>query len=1104
MRMHPRPELDSHALLAPRPARRGIVRALAVLAALAALGAPRPAGAQGGVWTSVPVPGGPVYGVADGDSGTVLIAGATGAYRFDGFRRRQLPIFSATTDSLKGNCILRTAAGDVWFGTTTGVVRLTPGGVITRYNATNGIGNSSDSDVSCLAEGKDGSVWAGTSVGGLSHFVSGAWTTITTDDGLPSMSVAAVAVDPNDGSLWVGCLGATGGLAHVVGAVITVTNQFSLTPTKDVHAVLALESGRVWFGTGGGLALLDHGQLSEYAPGSPTAIVALAEGAHGEIWFGMGNRGIGWLADGRATLLPSGPPSPIIEGLYADAAGDLWVSTNAGLGRFEGAPVLSLSQSALLYSGFNAQCAIRDPARDAPGDSVDAHGAVWIGTSGTAFGPGFLTVVRLVNGRLRVLGTADGLLSGHTAALAPADSGQVWIGTWDGNVASGLARVALDGTVLETETTTLPSRDVFALERAGPGQVWVGGPAGVCLVDHGVVRPLRSGPAGVPLASVRGLDLDAQGRLWIATGLNPSTGGGSGAGAVVFDPRDSSYTVIDASAGLPTNNLTSAAAFANGDTWFGSASGAIRLSGGQVSAFGAAQGLPSSIVPRVVEGPGGQAWMAMNGGLVLYDGVNLTTFGVGDGLGSASLVSVFADSLGVIVPAGGAGISLVHPDRTPPAAEIQTAPPAATGSRDAQFAVRGGDLDTGTRGILLSYQLDGRAPTPFADDVSSADFPALPDGDHVFRLWAKDRALNLTPVPQTWAFTVDATPPRPIVQAPAFGDVVHDTIAVRGSVDDTRFVDYTVEARPQGATTWDTLFIATSVPAGTDTLYRWNTRSVLDGVWELRVGVLDSLGLVGYVQVTITIDNLAPGASVTSPARVDHVKGGRVYTTFGEVELDIPPDAFSEDQIVRIDPISPPVVQAGGIIPIGTTWRSGWLLRAGVDALARPATLIVQTPGVPAGVPVALYRIVVTGTDTTYARVGGARSSDGLSLSTTITSLGGFAVLSGGTAAGPDFKGARGLDCQPRVVSPNGGGFDTRVAISFDLGHASTGAVKVFDRAGRLVKEVVESGAFVPGRNVVFWDGRDGDGHVVPSGLYVVAARFDGETKVASVAVANR
>ena len=46
--------------------------------------------------------------------------------------------------------------------------------------------------------------------------------------------------------------------------------------------------------------------------------------------------------------------------------------------------------------------------------------------------------------------------------------------------------------------------------------------------------------------------------------------------------------------------------------------------------------------------------------------------------------------------------------------------------------------------------------------------------------------------------------------------------------------------------------------------------------------------------------------------------------------------------------------------------------------------------------------------------------------------------------------------------------------------------------------------AFAPGRNVVFWDGRDADGQVVPSGIYVVAVRFDGQTQVASIAVANR
>jgi hypothetical protein len=137
--------------------------------------------------------------------------------------------------------------------------------------------------------------------------------------------------------------------------------------------------------------------------------------------------------------------------------------------------------------------------------------------------------------------------------------------------------------------------------------------------------------------------------------------------------------------------------------------------------------------------------------------------------------------------------------------------------------------------------------------------------------------------------------------------------------------------------------------------------------------------------------------------------------------------------------------------------------------------------------------------------LGGGRAADGVTISTTLSSLGGIVVLYGpGVAVGEGFAGARGLDCQPRVISPNGGGFDTKLSISFDVGTAGNGAVKVFDRAGRLVREVSENDAFSPGRNVVFWDGRDGSGEVVPSGVYMVAVRFDGQTQVASVVVANR
>jgi hypothetical protein len=169
--------------------------------------------------------------------------------------------------------------------------------------------------------------------------------------------------------------------------------------------------------------------------------------------------------------------------------------------------------------------------------------------------------------------------------------------------------------------------------------------------------------------------------------------------------------------------------------------------------------------------------------------------------------------------------------------------------------------------------------------------------------------------------------------------------------------------------------------------------------------------------------------------------------------------------------------------------------------LDKPATITFRLSGIP-NVPSAIYRVLA---DTSVVPLGGQRTPDGASISTTLSQLGGVVVLFGANVAqGEGFGGVRGLDVQPRVLSPNGGGFDTRAAISFEAGKSGNGAVKVFDRAGRLVREVSENDAFAPGRNVVFWDGRDADGQVVPSGIYVVAVRFDGQTQVASIAVANR
>ena len=62
------------------------------------------------------------------------------------------------------------------------------------------------------------------------------------------------------------------------------------------------------------------------------------------------------------------------------------------------------------------------------------------------------------------------------------------------------------------------------------------------------------------------------GRAWFASGAPLiGTDPRAAAGAVRFDPADSSYLVVDVAAGLPTNNLRGVAVAPDGAVWFAAA-----------------------------------------------------------------------------------------------------------------------------------------------------------------------------------------------------------------------------------------------------------------------------------------------------------------------------------------------------------------------------------------------------------------------------------------------------------------------------------------------------------------------------------------------------
>src|SRR5207244_1593625 len=74
----------------------------------------------------------------------------------------------------------------------------------------------------------------------------------------------------------------------------------------------------------------------------------------------------------------------------------------------------------------------------------------------------------------------------------------------------------------------------------------------------------------------------------------------------------------------------------------------------------------------------------------------------------------------------------------------------------------------------------------------------LPDTTYRLEARARDAYGNVDFAVAVAEFEIDATPPSPLLRAPAFGEVVSEPIEIRGTTSDPRFDSCTVDVRPEG------------------------------------------------------------------------------------------------------------------------------------------------------------------------------------------------------------------------------------------------------------------------------------------------------------------
>jgi len=470
-------------------------------------------------------------------------------------------------------------------------------------------------------------------------------------EGLPSRMVLALAQD-RQGYVWAAT---DDGLARYDGLKFKVWRHDpadeGALPGNSVEALLVDPQDRVWVGVnGGGLAMLDGARervrrFPEVTGACAMPVWALAY-AQQALWVGTSEAGLCRRdEDGRVVRYrarpedPSALPSDTIYSMVTDAAGTLWIGTDAGLVRREGdrfvriAPerlgklaILKLSgdpdgtlwvgSSAGLYR-LSAQGELAPapwgPAAEIRSGAVvhDRNGGYWVGAADGLFRDG--------DGALKLMAgdRGSGFLTANSGVLDVMQDHEG--GIWLALVTQGLAYLPPGwqrfSTFMEAEGKPLES--MFLVNSAPHGDGFLVATAqGVHGIDaQGRIRRVV-GLDRIGKGTVRSVLPRADGSLWL----------GRPGRLTLYDPASGRSRDLPSGFGDESFRLVDLLRDGTGgEVWLSVMSGGLqrRAADGRVLetiGFDPARGFPEALVEQMRFAPDGRLWIANGGALRIWNG----------------------------------------------------------------------------------------------------------------------------------------------------------------------------------------------------------------------------------------------------------------------------------------------------------------------------------------------------------------------------------------------------------------------------------------------------------------------------------------------------
>jgi ligand-binding sensor domain-containing protein/signal transduction histidine kinase len=349
----------------------------------------------------------------------------------------------------------------------------------------------------------------------------------------------------------------------------------------------------------------------------------------------------------------NGLPQNTVWSIVQSQSGYLWLATQEGLVRFDGARftvfdksntdqikdnnigTICEAQDGSLWFGSSAGlCRFKDDVfsrytssdglPDNTVDSVfcDSHGVIWIGS------PAGLTCYD--GQRFSTYTNRDGLPDGSVLSTYEDRKGRLWIST-----TAGLSALK-DGTFTNYSAKDGLLTDLIRTSWEDEnGCLWIATDGGLNSFKDGkfAAYTTRDGLSNKRVVTVSG---DRAGNLWVGT---------DGGGLDRF--RDGMFTAYRAKDGLSDDSVTSVYEDREGNLWIGTVEGGLnRLKDGSFLTYTQGDGLADDITRSILQDRQGAVWIATRNGLSRFEGGRFTTYSAADGLGNDSVLSLFQDSDG--------------------------------------------------------------------------------------------------------------------------------------------------------------------------------------------------------------------------------------------------------------------------------------------------------------------------------------------------------------------------------------------------------------------------------------------------------------------------